>query len=226
VSARIGAITIGQSPRVDLTPDIQPLLPGVEIVERGALDDFSKEEIEQLSVKAGNHTLASRLRDGTQVLIDEETVTLLMQQAITTLEEEGVAVVLVLCTGSFPQFSCSVPVLFPEKLFQATVKAIYPGGKLGVLTPHEEQLDFQKDRWSLLIGESVVVEAVSPYEHECKANLRAAAEQLRQQAVTMIALDCIGYTRVMRDTVWEITQTSGLLPRTVLARITAELLGL
>ena len=42
----LGAITIGQAPRVDITKDILPLLPEhVLLREYGALDDFTYEEI-------------------------------------------------------------------------------------------------------------------------------------------------------------------------------------
>ena len=42
---RIGAVTIGQSPRSDVMVDIKPILgPDIEIVEAGALDGLGKEE--------------------------------------------------------------------------------------------------------------------------------------------------------------------------------------
>ena len=42
---KIGAITVGQSPRVDLIPEIQPILgDSVEIIQAGALDGLSKGE--------------------------------------------------------------------------------------------------------------------------------------------------------------------------------------
>ncbi|WP_265584451.1 AroM family protein [Streptomyces antimycoticus] len=34
----LGLVTIGQAPRADLRPDAEPLLPGVRLVEHGALD--------------------------------------------------------------------------------------------------------------------------------------------------------------------------------------------
>ena len=48
---KIGAITVGQSPRVDLIPEIQPILgDSVEIIQAGALDGLSKEEISKFRV--------------------------------------------------------------------------------------------------------------------------------------------------------------------------------
>ena len=43
--AKIGAVTIGQAPRTDITGDILPMLsPNIKLVEYGALDPFSFEE--------------------------------------------------------------------------------------------------------------------------------------------------------------------------------------
>ena len=44
---KVGAITIGQSPRTDVTQDILPLLGDqVELLQAGGLDGLTREEIE------------------------------------------------------------------------------------------------------------------------------------------------------------------------------------
>ena len=58
---KIGAVTIGQSPRSDVIADIRPILGSeVDVVEAGALDGLTKEEIAKLVPKRG------RLRFGDQ----------------------------------------------------------------------------------------------------------------------------------------------------------------
>ncbi len=53
---RIGLITIGQSPRNDVTPLIGKFLGlKVELVEKGALDDLSAEEVKRLRPKARDY---------------------------------------------------------------------------------------------------------------------------------------------------------------------------
>jgi len=48
--SRLGAVTIGQSPRTDIIPDLRTVLGAeVEIVEAGALDGLSPEEIRTLA---------------------------------------------------------------------------------------------------------------------------------------------------------------------------------
>lgn len=48
---KIGAVTIGQSPRVDVTKDIMGIFgSSVELIQAGGLDGLTKEEIKALSL--------------------------------------------------------------------------------------------------------------------------------------------------------------------------------
>lgn len=43
---KIGAITVGQTPRTDLIPEMEPILgESIEIIQMGGLDGLTKEEI-------------------------------------------------------------------------------------------------------------------------------------------------------------------------------------
>ena len=63
---KIGAITIGQAPRTDITRDILPLLPDyMTLTEYGALDDMTYEEVmSQFAPSEDDEVLVSRMRDG------------------------------------------------------------------------------------------------------------------------------------------------------------------
>ena len=50
---KIGLITIGQSPRVDVVPEMVQILGDVDIIECGALDNLTAEEIQKLAPKEG-----------------------------------------------------------------------------------------------------------------------------------------------------------------------------
>ena len=53
---KIGTVTIGQAPRIDVIPGIVPILGSdVEIVESGALDGLSLSEIRQFSPQQGDY---------------------------------------------------------------------------------------------------------------------------------------------------------------------------
>mgnify|MGYP002922345759 FL=1 len=98
---KIGAITVGQAPRVDVTPDIEPLLRGITLVQRGALDGMTKEELKAIEPEEGDYVLVSRLKDGTSVKMAEKHILPRIQKIITELNEEGMEAILMLCTGQF-----------------------------------------------------------------------------------------------------------------------------
>ena len=97
---KIGAITVGQSPRVDLIPEIQPILgDSVEIIQAGALDGLSKEEIAKFVPRPGENVLVSRLTDGTSATFGESYILPRLQLCIDDLEQQGVSLILFLCTA-------------------------------------------------------------------------------------------------------------------------------
>lgn len=69
---KIGAVTVGQSPRTDITTDADTFFHGqVEILESGALDSYSLEEVQSLSRPEGDYLLTSRMRDGAESMWPE-----------------------------------------------------------------------------------------------------------------------------------------------------------
>ena len=60
---KIGALTIGQSPRNDLIPEIEAFFKGAEIIQLGALDGLSKEQIADLAPSGDDEILVSKLKD-------------------------------------------------------------------------------------------------------------------------------------------------------------------
>ena len=94
MTAKIGMITIGQSPRDDVVPDIKRFLgPGIEVLEAGALDGLSIEDVENMSPKNGDYMLVTRMRDGAQVTIGKSHILSRMQECIddakALIEEKG-----------------------------------------------------------------------------------------------------------------------------------------
>ncbi len=107
---RIGAITIGQSPRTDVIPEIQQLVEfDIEFVEIGALDGLTLDEVETLAPKTGDYLLHTRMKDGSAVTIGKEAILPRMQACVDTLTQQGVEFIALLCTGKFPEFDSPVP---------------------------------------------------------------------------------------------------------------------
>lgn len=224
---KLGAVTIGQSPREDVIPEMSALLPGVELHEAGALDGVDQDTLAALAANPRGGQLVTRLRDGTEIRAGEDDLLPRLSDRVAELARLG-APILVLCTGSFPGLTARVPLLFPDRVLAALTEAVAPPGRLAVITPGEGQLAWQARRWTGLGGAwtDVEVRAASPYRPDWSDALDAALDELAATAPAMAVLDCIGYTEAMRSRAVRRLGVPVLLARSVLARAAAELLAL
>lgn len=220
----IGAVTIGQSPRVDVTADFLPAVGReVTLLQRGALDDLTREEIAALAPADGDYVLVTRLRDGTEVKVAEERIHERMRAAVRYLEDQGVSLILLFCTGEFPGVVSRRILLRPDALLAATVGELIGGGVLGVCVPSAEQIPAMTRKWAG-VGSACVCAAVSPYSASPDAFRKAGAE-LSLGGADLIVMDCIGYSADMKKIVQAETLKPVVLPRTFLGALTGELLG-
>lgn len=221
---RIGTVTIGQSPRVDVIPEIAAILGSdVEIVEAGALDGLSLEEIAGMAPGKGDYVLVTRLADGTSVQVAERYITPRIHKKIDEHFESGIQLVLLLCTGEFPDFETGGLLIRPQKVLFNAVVAVAEGRRLGILTPSPEQVEQAEHRWSQ-VGKEVRAVPSSPYV-DALEQARAAARELKEWGAHITVMDCIGYTGEMRRLVAEITGKPVVLARGIAARTVAELIG-
>ena len=222
---KIGAITVGQSPRTDLMPDMETIfMDSIEVIQMGGLDGLSRKEIEAMT-PAGpeDHVLVSRLRDGSSVTFGESHVLPRMQECIYQLEEQGVSLILFLCTGEFPDdFESKVPLIFPNNILTSVAPAVMPGCRLAVFTPSADQVEQVTNKWLRAKAGSVTVIPVSPY-NGLEAVLEAASSQVKADEIDMIVMDCIGYTVEMKEKIHKMLGKPVVLPRTLVARVINEL---
>lgn len=173
---KIGFLTIGQSPRVDITGDLPKSLGCLEVVEAGALDDLSAEQIELLKPKQGETVYVSRLRDGSRVLLAKERLVPLLQEKIKLLHRGGVDVIVLVCSGEF-DLEAEGTIVFPSRILRDAVKCLVKRkGKLGILVPEETQIQDAVNEWSELA--EVRVLSLSPYV-DSLGSLQASAKALR-----------------------------------------------
>jgi protein AroM len=219
---KIGLVTIGQAPRLDVVPEMRELLgPAVEVLEAGALDGMTLEEISTLRPHEGDYILTTRLRNGTEVLVAKRHIVPRVQQRIAELEQRGAEVVGLLCTGAFPDIASRRPLLRPQLLLCNLVRSMAFPGRIGVLTPSHEQRDQTRCKWQEL-GLDVVVEAASPYGDP--DGLERAGQGLRQAQVALVVMDCIGYSEAMKAHVKTLTGAPVILAHALMARVMQELL--
>lgn len=217
---RIGAVTIGQSPRVDVTPDVLPILgPDVELIQAGALDFV--DDVAQVAPQGDEDVLVSRLRDGGSVRIAEPRILPYVQRAIDEVAAQGASSIMVWCTGEFPDsIRSSVPLVYPNRLISGVVGALGLH-HVGVMLPDGAQVEQMRDRWERIAGRATIL-AASPYGPQSARD--EAARTLADADVELIVLDCIGFTEAMRSRVRELSGKPVMLPRALLARTMLEIL--
>ncbi|KWW21853.1 hypothetical protein AS888_05025 [Peribacillus simplex] len=217
----IGVLTIGQSPRVDITPSIQHVLgKTVEIVEVGGLDRIREEDLYSITPDKGEVTYISKLRNGQSIKMGKSKLLPLLQAELNELEER-VSVVIMLCTGDFPTIRSNRPMIYPDKIVSNIVQSLLRTGKLGLVVPLEEQRNTLIQKWKLK-GVEYCVEVASPYEN---SDISGAAKKLKNQGAELIVLDCMGYDETHKKAAIEGSGLPILLPRTLIARIVAEYVG-
>jgi protein AroM len=221
----LGAVTIGQSPRTDVVPELEALLPGVRFREAGALDGEPAETLRRLAADPAGPILVTRLGDGREIRVGEDDLVPRVQRAVDRLQTE-VDAILLLCTGAFPRLASAVPLLYPERILTHFVAGVFDGGALAVLTPGEAQVGWQDARWRAACPEArVLVAAASPYATDWRRPLDQAVEALGAVRPALVVMDCLGYDAAMRDRVRGLAGAPVALARSVLARAAAELLG-
>lgn len=142
---KIGMLTIGQTPRNDLIPGLMDILgPGYEVVEAGALDGHTMDDVNRIDLNPAHYILVSRMRDGTEIKITKKYVIPLMQKQLDLLEDQGVRLTVVMCTGKFPQFKSRGLVVTPSEVLKGVIAGSLKEGKLAVVYPTEEQIPYPK----------------------------------------------------------------------------------
>jgi len=221
VKPRLGMVTIGQAPRVDVVPEMAELLgPGVEIVERGALDGLSGAEIASLAPGPDDDVLVTRLTDGSAVFVGKRQITPRVQAKIEELEVGGIAMTVLLCTGAFKGLRASRPLVEPEKILLGVLRGLSFSGRLGVLTPSSRHVPQTEARWRAH-GFDPVVAAMSPYEDEAGTDALAA---FKAGSAGLILLDCIGFRRDAREALRAALGVPVIVANLLVARVVAELL--
>jgi protein AroM len=223
VKPKLGLLTIGQAPRVDVVPDMADVLgPEVEIVERGALDGLSRETIAALAPAPGDDVLVTRLADGSPVFVGKSAIAPHLRTQLADLEAVGVDIAVLLCTGTFHGLVARRPVIEPDRVLVGVVRGVRFAGRLGVVTPSERHVAATGARWRAYGFDSVVVPS-SPYE--TPASLDAIAGGLEAGGVGLVVLDCIGFRRPLRAALQQRLGVPVVVANLLVARVVAEMLG-
>jgi protein AroM len=211
-------VTIGQTPRSDLVPELREWLGGrVDIEERGALDGLGVEAIAAMAPRAGDHRLVTRLAGGQEVVVRKDLVHTRLQRVFDAAAAEDFLCTVLLCTGHFPAFRIRGLFLEAQTIVDQSVAAIARNARsIGLMVPLKEQIEefhFRPD-----VGQTLRASYASPYT---PGRLAEASSELAE--TDLIVMHCIGYTEAMRQTVASVSKRPVLLARRLVAAAVAQL---
>lgn len=223
----IGLITIGQSPRDDIVPDMVARLGfPVEVVERGAIDGLSLEAVRELAPRGDEAWAVSRMQDGTEVRLAKRELVPRMQRRVEELAALGADLIVPLCASDWSALRSEVPFINPGVALPAIIQAmVRPGGPLGFVAPTEAQAEQAARRYAET-GVPAVTTYAQPYTGEAEQlrQCEAAAEKLRQANAALIYMSCMGHSRRMRAAVREVSGLPTVTANGLVAGLIAEAL--
>jgi protein AroM len=222
VMKKIGMLTIGQSPRADILPGLREILgKEVEIVEAGALDGKTMDNVKKIPLKVEDYILVSRMRDGTEIRITKKYVLPLMQEKLDWLEAQGIRLTVIMCTGRFPQFRSKGLVVTPAEILRGVLEGCLKEGRLGVVYPAAEQIHMGAKDWGRP-GIEIYADTVSPYEPK---DVEGLCDRLAGQKLDLILLNCFGFPSEIRKRVAVRTGVPVVQANTMVAHILKGLLS-
>lgn len=221
---KIGVVTIGQSPRLDITSDLKQHLPtNVKLIEAGVLDGLSREYVEEkMHPSEGDIAYVSKMADGHQVKLAKSKIIPILQRRITELEEKGANLIVILCTGDFPNFKAKVPIIYAGEVLKGLFSGFKYGGNVGILVPLAEQIKYTHEKWKSCF-ENLTVFHVSPYT-STKNDFSAVAKKFKDSGARLIIMDCMGYTYDQKSILKSCANLPVISSRSALIRFLNELL--
>lgn len=223
---RIGLITIGQSPRNDIVPDMLAQLGRqVDVIQAGAIDGLTLDEVLTLAPEGDEAWAVSRMRDGFEVRLAKRELNPRMQQRVSELEQQGVDLIVPLCASDWSMLSVNVPFINPGKALMPIVHAMLrPSGTLGMVSPTEAQARLGEQRAQ---GGPVPVVSTfaQPYADDPDERLRqceTAGRLLADAGVDLIYMGCMGHTREMRAVVREVSGRPTLTANGIIAGLISQ----
>jgi protein AroM len=216
--ARVLFVTIGQTPRTDLMPELRRAVGDlVEVHELGALDRLKTGEIRAMAPRPGEHRLVTRLADGSEAVIRKDLMFERLQTVFDDIAGDEFLCTVLLCTGHFPAFRVKGLFLEAQSIVDDSVTAIARHmHTIGVMVPLREQMD----EFHFRPGPDQTLKAsyASPYT---PGRLEEAAGDLKDADV--IVMHCMGYTEDMRRTVARASGRPVLLARRLVAAAVSQL---
>jgi protein AroM len=209
---RLAFVTIGQSPRDDIVPEMLADIGGdVEAHQFGALDGLPENEIRALVPGPGETSFATRLRDGREVTISKERVEIRLEELLERVDQQGFDAVVLLCTGTHVKPLSRTLMIESQRVVDSMVESLAASSqRLGVILPLERQVEEFPKRH--VFSRKAKLIAASPYAGDNIAEKAAALAEC-----DLVIMHCMGYSEAMRAAARQAISAPVLLSRRIVS---------
>jgi DNA-binding CsgD family transcriptional regulator len=209
---RVASITLGQTPRADLVPDILAHLPmALEVQEFGALDGLSEADISALAPRATESCLITRLSDGRNVIVSRQRMAERLENICRMIDATRFDLLIVLTTGLFRDFESACPTVNAQRAMDASIAAMAATGQtVGVVYPLLRQVN-ENTHWQ-------VPGCDLRYSHAASgssADMQRVALEL--SGCDLVVLNSVGYVEADRLALATLTHRPVILARRVVS---------
>lgn len=212
---KIALISIGQTPRPDITADYY--LSGcnkLHFIEFGALDSCDEKTIKNLAPLPGEADLVTRLADGRPVLISHERLTPYVQQAVNRAVAADVAVVVVQCTGHFVLHS-KRSLIYPAQVLEQNASLLAGNSRsVFLLIPTPGQTTEAEMRWRCRGYTIAATQVIAPFN-----KLESLQHYDALSKADILIADCYGFTTTLYQQLRAFYHGPILIPRRLIAQL-------
>lgn len=217
---KLGLLTLGQSPREDVTPTLRSIIgSSVQIIERGGLDGLSGSGLNTVMAKEGEAQIETRLLSGAAIALSRAALLPRLIAAGEQLSREC-DTILLLCSGEFSALADACPALIqPIHILRGAIHAVARNRLLGIIGP-ESDLNEAPSQWAPYAA-NVLCSPASPYEPiEVAVN---AGRDLVELGAEVIFMDDMGFSEKHRTAVSHAIHCPVLCAATLTARALCEI---
>ena len=193
---RVVFVSVGQSPRSDVLPEIiEPLGFEIDAIEIGVLDNSSAEEICDLAPRPGEMGIISKLRSGAPVVLSKPRISEMTARLLANLPPDSFDLLVILTTGLFREFESNGPMVNAQRAMEAGLIALAADGQaIGLIQPLESQVS------ELSIPALQPYRVIATYAKEGdRSSIANAVMDLAESEI--IVLNSIGFSEADRQIV-------------------------
>ena len=221
VNRRIAFVTLGQSPRTDLVPEILSNLDNpVESLEFGLLDDVDAKGLRAAAPRSGENAFLTQLRDGRHVELSVEWTHERFREVYELIKLRGTDLVVLMSASCGQDFHPDGATLQSDHVVERTIDALSNAGlHLGIVVPLAGLLRDPQPLggpWG-----RACVQAAQPGDFDALA--RAVSEMVD---CDIVVLHSMGYSNADRDEVRRLTQKPVIMNRRLVASAIKDALTL